>query len=95
VVGASPDSVFRLMPIEQFARPNRPPSTKTEAEAPDDVRGLMQTLKLPIEVARFEYPRQCRIRRVRVLAPADETLVPTPGPVIVSRQALGGVRESR
>jgi hypothetical protein len=55
----------------------------------------MQGLKLPLQVARFEYPRQCRIRRVRVLAPADESLMDAPGPVIVSRRALGEIRDTR
>jgi hypothetical protein len=53
----------------------------------------MKGLLLPLEVARFEYPRQCRIRRVRVLAPA-EPLPEAPGPVIVSRRALGELRET-
>jgi len=48
-----------------------------------------------VEVAIVEYPRQCRIRRVRVLAPADESLPPAPGPVIVSRRTLGELREAR
>ena len=50
---------------------------------------------MPLDVARFEYPRQCRIRRVRVLAPADDQLAPTAGPVIVSRRALGELRDAR
>ena len=94
------------MPIDQFARKPasgfRLPGSATAAGTngskgePHDVAGeFMQTLKLPFEVARFEYPRRCRIRRVRVLAPADDTLAPAPGPVIVSRQALGGLRETR
>jgi hypothetical protein len=83
------------MPIEQFARSSKPVAKKADADAQDDLGGFMKTLKLPVEVARFEYPRQCRIRRVRVLAPPDASLAPTPGPVIVSRQALGGIRNSR
>jgi hypothetical protein len=77
VIGASPESVFRLMPIESFARSSRTPAAN----------GL--------QIAAFEYPRQCRIRRVRVLAPADEQLVEAPGPVIVSRRALGEFRDTR
>jgi hypothetical protein len=100
VIGASANSVFRLMPIEQFA--HKPASgfrlsasAQPNGEPQDDAGEFMRTLKLPFEVARFEYPRRCRIRRVRVLAPADDTLAPAPGPVIVSRQTLGGLRESR
>lgn len=67
---------------------------KPEAQEPqDEISGLMRGLLLPLEVARFEYPRQCRIRRVRVLAP-PEPLPETPGPVIVSRRALGELRET-
>jgi hypothetical protein len=94
VIGASADSIFRLMPIDGFARPNRP-APAGAAEPGDDVLGLMEGLRLPIEVARFEYPRQCRIRRVRVLAPADERLAEAPGPVIVSRRTLGEIRDTR
>ena len=91
------------MPIEQFARV-RPPSGRLPAsggpaqsgtELNDDAGQFIRTLKLPFEVARFEYPRQCRIRRVRVLAPPDDALSPAPGPVIVSRQALGELRNTR
>ena len=95
VVGASIDSVFRLMPIDGFARGGRSFSAKPEPEAQDDLLGVMRGLKVPLEVARFEYPRRCRIRRVRVLAPADDTLAQAPGPVIVSRRALGEIRETR
>jgi hypothetical protein len=55
----------------------------------------MKGLKVSLQIAAFEYPRQCRIRRVRVLAPADEQLVEAPGPVIVSRRALGEFRDTR
>jgi hypothetical protein len=87
--------VFRLMPIEEFARVPRGASPSADAEIQDDLGGFMKTLKLPVEVARFEYPRQCRIRRVRVVAPPDHTPAPAPGPVIVSRQALGDMRQTR
>ena len=95
VVGSSADSVFRFMPIEQFARPAKGAAAKAEPEPLDEVSNLMKALNVPFEVARFEYPRQVRIRRVRVLAPADHTLAPAPGPVIVSRQALGELRDTR
>ena len=67
----------------------------SEPEPQDDCAGLMKGLLLPLDVARFDYPRQCRIRRVRVLAPPDEPLVEAPGPVIVSRRTLGELRETR
>ena len=70
-------------------------AAKSEPEPQDECAGLMKGLLLPLEVARFEYPRQCRIRRVRVLAPPDEPLVEAPGPVIVSRRTLGELRETR
>jgi hypothetical protein len=98
VMGSSAESVFRLMPIEQFAKVSRKDARNNENNSEqlnDEVAGLMKSLKLPVEVARFEYPRQVRIRRVRVLAPPDETLAPAPGPVIVSRQRLGDLRQSR
>ena len=83
------------MPIESFARTSRPQPKQEEAPVADDSLGVIQGLSLPVEVAIVEYPRQCRIRRVRVLAPADESLPPAPGPVIVSRRALGKLREAR
>jgi hypothetical protein len=101
VNGASADSILRLMPIEDFARPGRTPRptypAATESTEPpsNDAVGLMGGLKLPIHLASFEYPRQCRIRRVRVMAPADEEPIEAPGPVIVSRRALGEIRETR
>ena len=70
-------------------------SNHAAAELKDDAGEFIRTLKLPFEVARFEYPRRCRIRRVRVLAPPDDTISPAPGPVIVSRQALGELRNTR
>ena len=70
-------------------------AAKSEPEPQDECAGLMKGLLLPLDVARFEYPRQCRIRRVRVLAPPDEPLVEAPGPVIVSRRTLGALRETR
>jgi hypothetical protein len=93
------------MPIDQFARQERsngngkrvvweaPKPEKTEPT--DDVQGVFSGLKLPVPVASFEYPRHCRIRRVRVLAPPNDTLVDAPGPVIVSKRALGEIRQSR
>jgi hypothetical protein len=95
VIGASPESVFRLMPIESFARSSRPPAANGQPHSPDEATGLMKGLKVSLQIAAFEYPRQCRIRRVRVLAPADEQLVEAPGPVIVSRRALGEFRDTR
>jgi hypothetical protein len=101
VNGASADSILRLMPIEAFARPGRtvrptyPPATESTEPAPNDAVGLMGGLKLPIHLATFEYPRQCRIRRVRVMAPAAEEPIEVPGPVIVSRRTLGEIRETR
>jgi hypothetical protein len=101
VNGASADSILRLMPIEKFARSSRarrttyPPPEEAGPAAPDDVVGLMGGLKLPIYIADFEYPRQCRIRRVRVLAPADDTPIAVAGPVIVSKKMLGDIRETR
>ena len=96
VVGASAASIFRLMPIESFARPAKwTPKPTVDTTATDDAQGLIANLGLPVDVAGFEYPRQCRIRRVRVLAPADEGVPPAPGPVIVSRKALGELREAR
>ena len=83
------------MPIERFARGGRSMTAKSEPEPQDDCAGLMKGLLLPLDVARFDYPRQCRIRRVRVLAPPDEPLVEAPGPVIVSRRTLGELRETR
>jgi hypothetical protein len=95
VIGASPDSVFRLMPIESFARSSRTSAAISPQPSTDEATGLMKGLMVPLQVAGFEYPRQCRIRRVRVLAPADEQLVDAPGPVIVSRHALGELRDTR
>ncbi|MBA3638205.1 MAG: hypothetical protein H0W53_02790, partial [Acidobacteria bacterium] len=106
VSGASAESIFRLMPIDEFAR--RPGGfsvsysaivdTSRSADhqaAENDALSLMRGLKLPLHVASFDYPRQCRIRRVRVMAPADEAPVKAPGPVIVSRRVLGELRETR
>jgi hypothetical protein len=106
VSGASAESVFRLMPIDEFAR--RPGAfsvsyrtvvdaarTASDDAADSDALSLMRGLKLPLNVASFDYPRQCRIRRVRVMAPADEKPVKAPGPVIVSRRVLGELRETR
>ena len=106
VSGASAGSVFRLMPIDEFAR--RPgtfsvryratvdPTRVVSDDAADsDALSLMRGLKLPLNVASFDYPRQCRIRRVRVMAPVDDTPVKAPGPVIVSRRVLGELRETR
>jgi hypothetical protein len=101
VNGASADSILRLMPIEDFARPSRaarptyPPTNGSTEPPANDAMGLMRGLKLPIHLANFEYPRQCRIRRVRVMTPADEEPIEAPGPVIVSRRALGEIRETR
>jgi len=106
VSGASAESVFRLMPIDEFAR--RPggfgvsysaiiDSSRgaSDQAADNDAVNLMRGLKLPLNIAAFDYPRQCRIRRVRVMAPADEAPVKAPGPVIVSRRVLGELRETR
>jgi hypothetical protein len=101
VNGASADSILRLMPIEDFARPSRtarptyPAATASAEPPPNDAVGLMGGLKLPIHLANFEYPRQCRIRRVRVMAPADEQPIEAPGPVIVSRRVLGEIRDGQ
>ena len=94
------------MPIDEFAR--RPGSfnvsyrtngdagrSPAEEAADTDALSLMRGFKLPLNVASFDYPRQCRIRRVRVMAPADETPVKAPGPVIVSRRVLGELRDTR
>ena len=94
------------MPIDEFAR--RPGTfsvgyrgmidttrVASDDSADSDALSLMRGLKLPLNVASFDYPRQCRIRRVRVMAPADETPVKAPGPVIVSRRVLGELRETR
>ena len=93
------------MPIDEFAR--RPgaasvsyrtvvDSRRSEDQSTDsDALSLMSGLKLPLNVASFDYPRQCRIRRVRVMAPPDEAPVKAPGPVIVSRRVLGELRETR
>ena len=94
-MGASADSVLRLMPIESFARSSRRPAASQQPPSTDEATGLMQGLKVPLHLAGFEYPRQCRIRRVRVLAPADDQLAEAPGPVIVSRRALGELRGTR
>jgi hypothetical protein len=84
------------MPIDRFAKGGRSVANRTEQHEPqDEISELMKGLLLPLEVARFDYPRQCRIRRVRVLAPPEEPLAETPGPVIVSRRALGELRETR
>jgi hypothetical protein len=95
VIGASAESVFRFMPIEGFARTSRASAATQPPQFTDEALGLMQGLKVPLHVAGFEYPRQCRIRRVRVLASADDQLIEAPGPVIVSRRALGELRETR
>ena len=94
------------MPIDKFAR--RPGGfsvsysavVKTANGAGDqtidnDALSLMRGLKLPLHVASFDYPRQCRIRRVRVMAPSDEIPAKAAGPVIVSRRVLGELRETR
>ena len=94
------------MPIDEFAR--RPGgfavSYRTAADsAPGandrategDALSLMRGLKLPLNIAAFDYPRQCRIRRVRVMAALDEAPIKAPGPVIVSRRVLGELRETR
>jgi hypothetical protein len=100
VNGASADSILRLMPIEDFARsgrtarPTYPPAAESTEPPPNDAVGLMGGLNLPIHLAAFEYPRECRIRRVRVMAPADEEPIEAPGPVIVSRRALGEIRNA-
>ena len=72
-----------------------PARVSSDDAADSDALSLMRGLKLPLNVASFDYPRQCRIRRVRVMAPADETPVKAPGPVIVSRRVLGELRETR
>ena len=89
------------MPIESFARSARtgrttyPPAERVTAAPENDATGLMAGLKLPVYIATFDYPRQCRIRRVRVMAPLDDQPVEAPGPVIVSRRVLGEIRETR
>jgi hypothetical protein len=93
------------MPIDQFARRERANGHAKRVvwetprpepvETSDDVHGVFSGLKLPVPVASFDYPRHCRIRRVRVLAPSNDQMIETPGPVIVSKRALGEIRQSR
>lgn len=95
ISGAAPDSILRLMPVERFARSSSSRQKPAEAAPADDVHGLIRGLKLPEPIAGFEYPRRCRIRRVRVLSGPDEPQLETSGPVIVSRRVLGELRQPR
>lgn len=94
------------MPIDEFARrPGRlsvsynaiadSSRQASDGAADNDALSLMRGLKLPLNVASFDYPRDCRIRRVRVMGPSDEAPIKAPGPVIVSRRVLGELRETR
>jgi hypothetical protein len=56
--------------------------------------GLLQGFKLAPQIAAFEYPRRCRIRRVRVASNPDSQPTDKSGPVIVSRRLLGEMRQS-
>ena len=93
VSGSSIDSVFKLMPITSWARPERPrPVEATEEQ--DDAIALLSRLKLPVPVSGFVYATGCRIRRVRVPS-VGEQAGSVAGPVIVSRRALEELRTPR
>ena len=93
--GAGADSVFRLMPIGDWARKDQKRGEPVAPVEGEEAVAILSKLPLPVPVAAMAYPRGCRIRRVRVPAAADETPAPAKGPVIVSRRALQDLRTSK
>ncbi len=93
--GAGSESVFRLMPVSDWARKDHKRGEPTPPSEGEEAIALLEKLTLPVPVTSLVYPRGCRIRRVRVPAAADETPVPAAGPVIVSRRALQDLRTSK
>lgn len=94
VSGTSIDSIFKLMPITSWARPERPRPVETTDEQ-EEALALLARLKLPVPVSGFVYATGCRIRRVRVPSIADQHAGSVSGPVIVSRRALEELRTPR
>jgi hypothetical protein len=91
VDGASPNSIFRLMPITDWARKETNGGAHAATEG-DDASAILEKLRLPLPVAGFAYPAGCRIRRVRVTARSESTPRTELGPVIVSRRTLEELR---
>lgn len=92
ITGTGADSIFRNMPITAWARPAALPAATSPEQ--DETVTLLARLGLPVDVSGFAYPRGCRIRRVRVPAPAEPPAAVS-GPVILSKRALEEIRTSR
>ena len=82
VSGTGPGSIFRLMPVDHWARKDTRGDAQATPEA-DEASAILAKLPLALPVAGFAYPAGCRIRRVRGTAPRSDL-----GPVIVSRRTL-------
>ena len=92
--GTGIDSVFKLMPITSWAKPERPKPVEAN-EDQDEAIALLARLTLPVHVSGFTYATGCRIRRVRVPSIGDEQTNNIGAPVIVSRRALEELRTPR
>jgi hypothetical protein len=89
--------VFRLMPLDGWARTESWRRGDDERDAPeqererDELRELMASLSLTPQVAGVSYARGCRIRRVRVTG-GKPPLPRSEQTVILSRRALDEAR---
>jgi hypothetical protein len=83
------------MPLAGWARTEtwqkRRTTEETQEREYDDLRELIEGLRLPPQVAGVTYGRGCRIRRVRVVA-AKPTMPRDAQTLIVSRRALDEAR---
>ena len=85
--------VLRLMPLAPWARSEVRPTRESQTAVPrNNLEELIARLSIPPQIAVIAYPRGCRIRRVRVRAPAAPQPLRSAQPVIVSARAL---REAR
>jgi hypothetical protein len=66
---------------------------KPNGVEPDDFRGLVTRLNIPLAVAAVRYASGARIRRVRVSPAAPETKRDSSQVIILSRKLLNAVRE--
>ncbi len=83
----------RLGPLARWARSEPVRKPKPAAVSADDVRALMASLAVPTAVAWISYPRNVRIRRVRVPAAPDADSSDSVGAVILSRRILAEQRK--
>ena len=80
-------------PLARWARSEPIRKPKPAAVSADDVRALMASLAVPTAVAWISYPRNVRIRRVRVPAAPDADSSDSVGAVILSRRILAEQRK--